>query len=221
MTMTILSNDQKNTIDKKSTLKVTLLPLIALILCEVSERPFVVEDSVKSGGGALLSLLRFLIFPIFWSIPEALITAELATSFPENGGYVIWISSAFDPFWGFQEGFWKWFSGVMDNALYPVLFLDYLKQSIPIFDQLYVRIPTLLAITILLTHLNYRGLHIVGFSTVLLASFSLLPFSVMGILSIPKIRPKRWITLDFKKVQWRGYFNSMFWNLNYWDKAST
>lgn len=217
---TILSDDH-NTADKKSNPKLTLLPLIALIFYEVSGGPFGVEDSVKAGGGALLSLLGFIIFPIFWSIPEALVTAELATSFPKNGGYVIWISSAFGPFWGFQEGFWKWFSGVMDNALYPVLFLDYLKHSLPIFDHLYARIPALLAITILLTYLNYRGLHIVGTSAILLAGFSLLPFVVMGMLSIPKIRPKRWVSVDFKKVEWRGYFNSMFWNLNYWDKAST
>jgi amino acid transporter len=32
------------------------------------------------------------------------VTAELATAFPENGGYVLWISAAFGPFWGFQEG---------------------------------------------------------------------------------------------------------------------
>ncbi|OMO63343.1 Amino acid/polyamine transporter I [Corchorus olitorius] len=43
----------------------------------------------------------------------------------------------------------------------------------------------------------------------------------MGILSIPRIKPKQWVVVDFKKVDWRGYFNSMFWNLNYWDKAST
>ncbi|KAI3755455.1 hypothetical protein L1987_55256 [Smallanthus sonchifolius] len=208
-------------LNNKSNPKLTLLPLIALIFYEVSGGPFGVEDSVKSGGGALLSLLGFLIFPLFWSIPEALVTAELATSFPENGGYVIWISSAFGSFWGFQEGFWKWVSGVMDNALYPVLFLDYLKHSLPIFDELYARVPALLAITVLLTYLNYRGLHIVGTSAVVLACFSLFPFVVMGILSIPKIRVKRWVSVDFKKVEWRGYFNSMFWNLNYWDKAST
>ncbi|CAI9291245.1 unnamed protein product [Lactuca saligna] len=201
---TILSNDQMNTTNKKSNPKLTLLPLIALIFYEVSGGPFGVEDSVKSGGGALLSLLGFLIFPIFWSIPQALITAELATSFPENGGYVIWISSAFDPFWGFQEGFWKWFTGVMDHTLYPVLFLDYLKQSLPIFDQLYAKIPTLLAITILLTHLNYRGLHIVRFSAVLLASFSLLSFAVMGILSIPKIRPKKMDNFGFQESSMEG-----------------
>ncbi|KAH1040359.1 hypothetical protein J1N35_042102 [Gossypium stocksii] len=162
-----------------------------------------------------------MVFPLFWSIPEALITAELATSFPENGGYVIWISSAFGPFWGFQEGFWKWFSGVMDNALYPVLFLDYLKHSFPIFNTMIARIPALLGITVSLTYLNYRGLHIVGFSAVSLAVFSLLPFLVMGVISIPRIKPKQWLVVDFNKVDWRGYFNSMFWNLNYWDKAST
>ncbi|KAH8519876.1 hypothetical protein H0E87_001351 [Populus deltoides] len=178
----------------KTSPKLTLLPLIALIFYDVSGGPFGVEDSVRAGGGPLLSLLGFLIFPLIWSIPEALITAELATSFPENGGYVIWISSAFGPFWGFQEGFWKWFSGVVDNALYPVLFLDYLKRS---------------------------GLHIVGFSAVSLAVFSLCPFVVMSFLSIPRISPKQWLAVDFKKVEWRGYFNCMFWNLNYWDKAST
>ncbi|TKY71249.1 polyamine transporter [Spatholobus suberectus] len=202
---------------KKSNPKLTLLPLIALIFYEVSGGPFGVEDSVRDGGGPLLSLLGFFIFPLIWSLPEALVTAELATTFPQNGGYVIWISSAFGPFWGFQGGFWKWFSGVMDNALYPVLFLDYINHSFPIT----ARIPALLGITLSLTYLNYRGLHIVGFAAVLIALFSLSPFLIMAFLSIPHIRPRRWLALDFSKVDWPGYFNSMFWNLNYWDKAST
>ncbi|XP_062089597.1 probable polyamine transporter At3g19553 isoform X2 [Humulus lupulus] len=215
----VISNAE-NAIVKKNR-KLTILPLIALIFYDVSGGPFGVEDSVRAGGGPLLSLLGFVIFPFIWSIPEALITAELATSFPENGGYVLWISAAFGPFWGFQEGFWKWFSGVMDNALYPVLFLDYLKHSLPIFNHLIARIPALLGMTVSLTYLNYRGLHIVGFSAVSLAVFSLLPFVVMSVLSIPRIKPKQWLVVDLKKVDWRGYFNSMFWNLNYWDKAST
>ncbi|OIV92592.1 hypothetical protein TanjilG_07583 [Lupinus angustifolius] len=206
---------------KKSNHKITLLPLIALIFYQVSGGPFGVEDSVRSGAGPLLSLLGFFIFPLIWSIPEALITAELATAFPHNGGYVIWISNAFGPFWGFQEGFWKWFSGVMDNALYPVLFLDYLKHSFPIFNQTIARFPALLCITVSLTYLNYRGLHIVGFSAVLLALFSLFPFLIMALLSIPHIKPTRWLVLDFNNVDWRGFFNTMFWNLNYWDKVST
>ncbi|GAU17126.1 hypothetical protein TSUD_106250 [Trifolium subterraneum] len=56
----------------------------------------------------------------------------MGTMFPENGGYVVWVSSALGPFWGFQLGWMKWLSGVIDNALYPVLFLDYLKSAIPV-----------------------------------------------------------------------------------------
>ncbi|KAF8410191.1 hypothetical protein HHK36_002713 [Tetracentron sinense] len=187
----------------KANPKLTLLPLIALIFYEVSGGPFGVEDSVRAGGGPLLSLLGFLIFPLIWSIPEALITAELATSFPENGGYVLWISAAFGPFWGFQEGFWKWFSGVMDNALYPVLFLDYLKHSFPIFNRLIARIPALLGITISLTYLNFRGLNIVGFSAVALAIFSLCPFLVMGEVENPsRTFPKALLGAVVLVVSW-------------------
>lgn len=41
-------------------------------------------------------------FPLIWSVPEALMTAELATAFPENSGYVAWVTAAFGPMWGFQ-----------------------------------------------------------------------------------------------------------------------
>ncbi|GMN40742.1 hypothetical protein TIFTF001_009960, partial [Ficus carica] len=73
--------------------KVSVLPLVFLIFYEVSGGPFGVEDSVGAAG-PLLALAGFLVFPIIWSIPEALITAEMGTMFPENGGYVVWVSSA-------------------------------------------------------------------------------------------------------------------------------
>ena len=59
------------------------------------------QDAVSSGG-PLLAILAFCILPLVWSVPEALITAELATAFPENSGYVAWVTAAFGPFWGFQ-----------------------------------------------------------------------------------------------------------------------
>lgn len=198
-----------------------VLPLIALIFYDVSGGPFGVEDSVRGGGGPLLSLLGFVLFPAIWSLPEALITAELASSFPENGGYVLWISSAFGPFWGFQEGVWKWVSGTMDNALYPVLFLDYLRGSLPLFALPAARAPALVALTAALTFLNYRGLHLVGLSALALTAFSLSPFVVLALLAAPRLRPARWLAFDPKALDLRTYFNSMFWNLNYWDKAST
>lgn len=200
--------------------KLGMLPLVALIFYEVSGGPFGVEDSVKAGG-PLLAILGFLIFPFIWSIPEALITAELATAFPENGGYVLWISAAFGDFWGFQEGWWKWISGVTDNALYPVLFLDYFKRGFPMFADGPIRFVALLAITFSLTYLNYRGLTIVGITAVILTGFSLLPFFVLAVMAIPKIKVQRWAVMDLTNIDWRIYLNTLFWNLNYWDSVST
>ncbi|CAI7857520.1 unnamed protein product [Closterium sp. NIES-53] len=200
--------------------KLTLLPLIALIFFEVSGGPYGVEDAVKYGG-PLLAILGFTVFPLIWSVPEALTTAELGTAFPENGGYVVWVSAAFGPFWGFQEGWWKWLSGVIDNSLYPLLFLDYLKRELPVFGGGLPRMIALLAMTLVLTYVNYRGLTIVGATAIALAVFGLLPFVVMALLAIPKIQPARWLVVDLNRVQWRGYFNTLFWNLNYWDSVST
>ena len=80
--------------------KLGWLPLVAFIFYKVSGGPFGMEDSVQAGG-PLIAIVGFLVFPFIWSIPEALITAEFATAFPENGGYVLWISAAFGDFWGF------------------------------------------------------------------------------------------------------------------------
>lgn len=204
--------------------KVSVLPLVFLIFYEVSGGPFGVEDSVQAAG-PLLALLGFLFFPLIWSVPEALITAEMGTMFPENGGYVVWVSSALGPFWGFQQGWMKWLSGVIDNALYPVLFLDYLKSSVPALAAGgAARSVSVLALTAGLTYLNYRGLTIVGGVAVFLGVFSILPFAVMGLLSIPRLEPPRWLAVPpdlLTGVDWNLYLNTLFWNLNYWDSIST
>ena len=89
-----------------------------------------VQDAVSTGG-PLLALLGFIVLPLVWSVPEALVTAELATAFPEDSGYVAWVTAAFGPFWGFQEGWWSWLSGVTDNSVYPVLLLSYVDAVLP------------------------------------------------------------------------------------------
>lgn len=200
--------------------KLSLIPLIFLIFYEVSGGPFGVEDSVRAAG-PLLALAGFLLFPLIWSVPEALITAEMGTMFPENGGYVVWVSSAIGPFWGFQQGWMKWLSGVIDNALYPLLFLDYLKSGIPALGGGLPRVIAVIVLTIILTYMNYRGLTIVGWVAVLLGVVSILPFVVMGFISIPRLEPKRWLVADIHNVDWNLYLNTLFWNLNYWDSIST
>ena len=199
----------------------TVLPLVALIFYDVSGGPFGIEDSVRAGGGALLPILGFLVLPVLWSLPEALVTAELASAFPTNAGYVAWVSAAFGPAAAFLVGFSKWASGTLDNALYPVLFLDYLRSGGGLVLSPPARSLAVLALTAALTYLNFRGLHLVGLSALALTAFSLSPFVALAVLAAPKIRPSRWLAVNVAAVEPRAYFNSMFWNLNYWDKAST
>lgn len=174
-------------------------------------------------AGPLFAILGFLIFPFIWSVPEALITAELSTTFPGNGGFVIWAERAFGPFWGSLMGTWKFLSGVINIAAFPVLCVDYMDKIIPAFGSGWPRYLAISVSTLFLSFINYTGLTIVGYAAVLLAIVSLSPFILMSLIAIPKIHPHRWLSLGQKDVKkdWNLFFNTLFWNLNFWDNVST
>mmetsp|Transcript_23117 Transcript_23117/g.63828 ORF Transcript_23117/g.63828 Transcript_23117/m.63828 type:complete len:649 (+) Transcript_23117:185-2131(+) len=199
----------------------SLWPLVVLIFFEVSGGPFGTEDAVSSGG-PLLTILGFLILPLVWSVPEALITAECATMFPENSGYVAWVTAAFGPFWGFQEGVWSWLSGVTDNSLYPVMLAANLQLFVPeLGEPGWPRSVFLVGMALMLSYMNFRGLTVVGHSLVASCLAILVPFVLLVVLAVPHIKPANWLEFEPKAVDWTTFINVMFWNLNYWDSVST
>lgn len=202
--------------------KLTLIPLIFLIYFEVAGGPYGEEPAVKAAG-PLYALLGFMIFPFIWSIPEALITAELSTAFPGDGGFVIWADRAFGPFFGSLMGSWKFLSGVINIAAFPVLCIDYLKKVIHPLESGWPRSLAIMVSTCILSFLNFTGLTIVGYVAVLLGLVSLSPFIIMSLAAIPKIKPHRWFSSGQKglKKDWNLFFNTLFWNLNFWDNVST
>ncbi|KAK8350945.1 hypothetical protein V6Z11_A05G000200 [Gossypium hirsutum] len=206
----------------KTPKKLTLIPLIFLIYFEVAGGPYGEEPAVQAAG-PLLALLGFLLFPFIWSVPEALITAELSTAFPGNGGFVIWAERAFGPFFGSLMGSWKFLSGVINIAAFPVLCVDYLEKIIHPLESGWPRHISILISTLILSFVNYTGLAIVGWAAVLLGVISLSPFIIMSLIAIPKIQPHRWLSLGQKGVKrdWNLFFNTLFWNLNFWDNVST
>ncbi|KAI8466644.1 MAG: amino acid permease-domain-containing protein [Monoraphidium minutum] len=197
----------------------SLLPLIALIFFEVSGGPFGTEDAVAAAG-PLLVIAGFIVFPLVWSVPEALITAELATAFPENSGYVAWVTAAFGPFWGFQEGWWSWLSGVTDNSIYPVMLADNLRLFFPALSSGWQRVVFVVCLSIALTYMNYRGLQVVGGAAVTTTVFITAPFLLLCAFALPRADPSNWLRVDLPAVQWGTFLNIMFWNLNYWDSVS-
>nr|XP_023885940.1 probable polyamine transporter At3g13620 [Quercus suber] len=205
-----------------NTKKLTLIPLIFLIYFEVAGGPYGEEPAVQAAG-PLLAIIGFMVFPFIWSVPEALVTAELSTAYPGNGGFVIWADRAFGPFWGSLMGTWKFLSGVINVAAFPVLCIDYMKQLIPALGSGLPRYLAIFCSTLGLSFLNYTGLTIVGYAAVALAAISLLPFILITLIALPKIRPHRWLSLGQQGVKkdWNLFFNTLFWNLNFWDNVST
>jgi amino acid transporter len=207
--------------------KLGLAALTVLIFYEVSGGPFGTEDIVRAGG-PFYALIGFALL-LVWAIPEALITAELSTAMPEASGSVAWVDSAFGPFWAFQKGWLSWLSGIADNALYPILFLDCLVNMISDDDNPSilaadggnpsVRYAFIFVVTLALTYLNYRGLDIVGKVAIGICTISMIPFALFCILGASKVDPKRWLDQPeggFWGVDWRLLLNTFFWNINFW-----
>src|SRR6187431_3238298 len=108
----------------------TTLTLVAVMFFNVSGGAFTTESLVVSVGPAV-ALLILVLVPLLWSVPEALIVGELASMLPEEGGYYRWVYRAFGPFWAFQNGWWTWMYSLVDMAIYPVLFNQYLAWFLP------------------------------------------------------------------------------------------
>mmetsp|Transcript_12487 Transcript_12487/g.20532 ORF Transcript_12487/g.20532 Transcript_12487/m.20532 type:complete len:506 (-) Transcript_12487:11-1528(-) len=94
--------------------------VLAIVWFNVSGGP-IGSEQVISYGGPIIGLASLVLITMIYSVPQALMTAELSTALPHNGGYSIWVLEAFGDFWGFQETYYSIVSGVVDNALYPLL----------------------------------------------------------------------------------------------------
>ena len=79
---------------KKRQRNVGVMQLVAITYFAVAGGPEGTETLIQTGG-PLYSVLGFIIVGVLWSVPMALMSAELTTAFPENGGYVLWVSAAF------------------------------------------------------------------------------------------------------------------------------
>jgi amino acid transporter len=200
-----------------------LWPLAAIVFFNVSGGPYGLEDMVPTfGPGA--SLLLLAVTPLLWSLPVALVMSELAAAMPDEGGYVTWTARAFGPFWGFQVGWWSWIDSFVDVAVYPVLFIDYLKFWYPTIPPL-ERWLLALAFIVVLTGLNVLGVRPTGRAAVGLAALVLGPVAIFVLLGAGTIRLEAWTPfLADGTTLGTGLglgLAVVMWNYSGWDLPST
>lgn len=199
--------------------------LVFIMFFTVSGGAYGLEDLVGSSGAGM-ALLLIVATPIFWSLPTALMVAELATAMPVEGGFYFWVKRAMGPFWGFQEGWWSWVCTWVDMAIYPVLFVDYSASYFKVFASNGIA-RWLLGVSVIwiFTALNIRGSKVVGDSSIVFGFIVLAPFVVMTVLGLFKwhFNPATPFIVNgesFSQSLNLGLFVVM-WNYLGWDGLST
>src|SRR5579883_339963 len=208
--------------------KLGLIPLVMTIFFCVSGGPYGLEPVVQSGRG--MALLLILVVPLLWALPIALLSAELGSAIPEEGGYYEWVKQGVGPRAGFWCAWLTYLYSCVDVAIYPRLFVGYLGSlgfntalADPIVNAI-VRI----AMVAPLTWLNVRGAVSAGNASTMFGAALLGPFVVMIALAIvpslqhlssvatPLIPANVTLTSAFAT----GLFVIM-WNYLGWDSIST
>jgi amino acid transporter len=154
-----------------------LLPLAAATYFMVSGGPYGIEDILDAGY--LWGLVILLALPFLWSLPTALMIGELASAMPEEGGFYVWVRRALGPFWGYQEAWLSLAASIFDMAIYPTLFLLYLRQLAPAWTAGWHGAAWELGLIAVCCAWNLLGAPAVGEGSVGLCVLLLVPFVVL------------------------------------------
>jgi len=200
--------------------RMTLLPLIAAVYFIVAGGPYGLEDIVfKAGyGGAFLILL---ITPLIWSVPAALMVAELASALPAEGGFYIWVSRAMGPFWGFQEAWLSLIGSLFDMAIYPTLFVEYLGHFAPGLTAggrgVWIGVALIAACAVW----NLFGARTVGISSVAMGLLLFCPFILLTLCALLQHAQPGAPAIPLRRVDILGGILVAMWNYMGFDNSST
>jgi len=187
-------------------------------------------DTPNQGPG--IAILTYLIFPWIYALPVALVTGELSSQFPEDGGFTLWVNEAFGPFWAFQEGYWSLVAGMTNNAMYMIMIIEICERGGMGRLQAPVRW-TLGAVFAALSSVpNFMGIRMIGWSLLTLVVLVLFPYALMVPLAAPHFDLNKWhvgptTPSSFRHGGhgslrgWSLLMSTAFWNFGGFDSAST
>ncbi|GLW74001.1 amino acid permease [Kitasatospora phosalacinea] len=220
--------------------RVSLVPLVALIFFSVSGGAYGIEPLFSTSGPGM-GILLILVAPLIYSVPHALVCAELGTAIPVEGGYYHWVKRGLGRFWAFQQGLLQWVCSFVDMALYPVMFTSYLSSLISavapgqhvLFEagpvQVDVNWLICVGVIVVFTLLNLMGAGWVGDSSVAFAVVCLTPMLILTAIGgyhllSDGINPVSSMTAEQGQSTWNAFGAGLFivmWNYSGWDSVST
>src|SRR5437773_5885825 len=144
-------------------------------------------EEIIHGAGYGRGILILLFLPVLWSLPTAFMIGELSSALPEEGGYYAWVRRGLGNFWGFQEAWLSLAASIFDMAIYPTLFVFYLKQMLPWFGTANHGIYAGLFVVVTCALLNLAGIRVVGVTSLWLFFLLSAPFAMIVVMAPLKI----------------------------------
>ena len=180
-------------------------------------------EEIIHGAGYGRGILILLFLPVLWSLPTAFMIGELSSALPEEGGYYAWVRRGLGNFWGFQEAWLSLAASIFDMAIYPTLFVFYLKQMSPWFGTANHGIYAVLFVVVTCAALNLAGIRVVGVTSLWLFFLLSAPFALVVVLAPFKLGtmadPHAVPTATGLGLL--GGVLVAMWNYMGWDNAST
>ncbi len=180
-------------------------------------------ESIIAGAGYGRGILVLLFLPVLWCLPTAFMIGELSSALPEEGGYYAWVRRGLGNFWGFQEAWLSLAASIFDMAIYPTLFVFYLKQMAPWFGIGNHGVMAGLFVVVTCAVLNLAGIRVVGITSLWLFFLLSLPFGLIVLLSPIKAGALAEPQTASAGVS-MGLIGAVLvamWNYMGWDNAST
>jgi amino acid transporter len=180
-------------------------------------------EEIIHGAGYGHGILILLFLPVLWCLPTAFMIGELSSALPQEGGYYAWVRRGLGNFWGFQEAWLSLAASIFDMAIYPTLFVFYLKQMSPWFGSGNHGIYAGLFVVVTCAILNIAGIRVVGITSLWLFFLLSAPFAIivvmapfkMGALAESHAAPAA------TGLGLLGGVLVAMWNYMGWDNAST
>ena len=148
--------------------------------------PYGIELLVPLAGPGL-AVFSTVAMALFWGVPSALITAELVSAMPQQGGSYQWYRKSLGRFWSFQFSWLDWLTWFFDAAIYPALIAAYLVAFLLPQASHWTTWTVCLVVIWLCTAMNIWGVKAVGRFSVALMGVATLPLVAMVILGWSEI----------------------------------
>jgi amino acid transporter len=207
---------------KKTVAKLTLWPLVAATFFMVSGGTYGTEEIIH-GAGYGRGILILLFLPVLWCLPTAFMIGELSSALPAEGGYYAWVRRGLGNFWGFQEAWLSLAASIFDMAIYPTLFVFYLKAMAPWFGVGNHGIYAGLFVVVTCAALNVAGIRVVGITSLWLFFLLSAPFALIVVLAPFKMGAgaDAHAAPAATGLGLLGGLLVAMWNYMGWDNAST